>query len=225
MRIRFGAFVLDAGSRTVERQGEELHLSGKAFDLLQILVAEQPKAVSKTELLNRIWPDVVVEEENIKNLVWEIRNTLKERGFVRTVHRFGYALGVPTHIEEDAVVAPRTWLQHEARMYALSDGENYIGRDPTCGVFLHAPGVSRRHARIVLSNGSAVIEDLQSKNGTRVRDARIDGPTELKDGDQIHFGWTRVTFRVRRAGDITVSERSKSKIGRRSKSIRVSRSG
>jgi len=224
MRVRFGAFVLDEGSRTLERRGETIHLSAKAFDLLQILVAEQPKAISKTELLNRIWPDVIVEEENVKNLVWEIRNVLGEPGLIRTVHRFGYGLAVPTRTEEDTVVAARNWLQHEARIYPLSEGENYVGRDASCDVVIDAPGVSRRHARIVLMDGNAVIEDLQSKNGTRVRGDRIDALTEINDGDQIHFGWTRVTFRVRRAGDTTVSERTKSKKRLRSKTIGASRS-
>ena len=50
--------------------------------------------------------------------------------------------------------------------FALQDGVNVIGRDPDAAVWVDAPGVSRRHAQIVLENRTASLEDLGSKNGT-----------------------------------------------------------
>ena len=58
----------------------------------------------------------------------------------------------------------------------LAEGEHVLGRDPDVEFFLNSPGVSRRHARIRISSGQATIEDLGSKNGTFVGDARVDGP-------------------------------------------------
>ena len=67
----------------------------KAFDLLSILVADRPKAISKSDLQERLWPATFVVEKNLANLVSEIRDALGDDlsrlRFIRTVHRFGYA--------------------------------------------------------------------------------------------------------------------------------------
>ncbi len=55
--------------------------------------------------------------------------------------------------------------------------------------------VSRRHARIVLSNGTATLEDLGSRNGTYLGDRRVAVPTHLSNGDQIKMGEARLVFR------------------------------
>ena len=65
-------------------------MSPKAFDLLSILVADRPKAISKSDLQGAF-----VVEKNLANLVSEIRDALGDDPsrprFIRTVHRFGYA--------------------------------------------------------------------------------------------------------------------------------------
>jgi pSer/pThr/pTyr-binding forkhead associated (FHA) protein len=58
------------------------------------------------------------------------------------------------------------------------------------------PGVSRRHARIVVEAGQVTVEDLASNNGTYLRGERISGPVQLTDGDEIRFGPVSVVFRV-----------------------------
>ncbi len=63
-------------------------------------------------------------------------------------------------------------------------------------MWIDAPGVSRYHARIVVAAGQAAVEDLGSKNGTYVRDRRVDAPLTLGDGDQIRLGSVVVTFRI-----------------------------
>ena len=73
---RFGRFVLDCDTRQLLRDGSEVHLSPKAFELLAILLANQPRAVSKTELQERLWPSTFVEETNLAGLVAEIRRAL-----------------------------------------------------------------------------------------------------------------------------------------------------
>lgn len=74
-------------------------------------------------------------------------------------------------------------------------GENLIGRDASCPIALTATGVSRRHARIEIRDGRALLEDLGSKNGTWRNDERIATAVELSDGDSIRIGIVRLTFR------------------------------
>ena len=57
MKVAFGPFTFDAGTRQLLRDGRELHLSPKAFDLLLLLLERRPAVVSKAEVLARIWPD------------------------------------------------------------------------------------------------------------------------------------------------------------------------
>jgi eukaryotic-like serine/threonine-protein kinase len=95
VRIRFGPFTLDLESRQLSNAGEEIHLEPKAFELLSALVLERPKALSKADLQERLWPGTFVAEANLSNLVAEIRAALGDPArapkFVRTAHGFGYA--------------------------------------------------------------------------------------------------------------------------------------
>ena len=61
--------------------------------------------------------------------------------------------------------------------------------------------VSRRHARIVVTSGEAVIEDLGSRNGTSVGGQKIQGPVRLADGDRLRLGAVTMTFRVFRPSE------------------------
>lgn len=65
MRYDFGELSLDTDSREL-RQGEKtLHLSGKAMDLLSILVSERRRVVPKRELYDRLWPSTFVVDGNL----------------------------------------------------------------------------------------------------------------------------------------------------------------
>jgi len=61
--------------------------------------------------------------------------------------------------------------------------------------------VSRRHARIVVSEQGAVIEDLESRNGTFVGGRRVEAPIALHDRDQIQLGSVVMTFRMYSASE------------------------
>ena len=82
----------------------------------------------------------------------------------------------------------------------MRDGENVIGRDPAAAVLLDAAGVSRRHARIVVSERGAALEDLGSKNGTTIGDQPLKGSVALRDGDRIHVGPVVVIFHASASG-------------------------
>jgi Tol biopolymer transport system component/DNA-binding winged helix-turn-helix (wHTH) protein len=95
VRIQFGPFTLDFETRQLSNAGRAIHLEPKAFDLLSALVLERPKALSKADLQERLWPGTFVSEANLSNLVAEVRAALGDPAraprFVRTVHGFGYA--------------------------------------------------------------------------------------------------------------------------------------
>lgn len=99
MRVLFGDCVFDSDARTLTRAGEPVRLSGKAFQLLELLLTERPRAVEKTELFAKLWPETFVSEANLASLVKEIRAAIGDDAraarFVRTVHRFGYAFSGP----------------------------------------------------------------------------------------------------------------------------------
>src|SRR5262245_2762085 len=95
MTFRFGPFVLDVNARQLTQDGRDVHLAPKAFELLAALILDRPKALSKHDLQQRLWPDTFVVEANLSNLVAEIRDALGDNArsptFVRTAHGFGYA--------------------------------------------------------------------------------------------------------------------------------------
>ena len=63
--------------------------------------------------------------------------------------------------------------------------------------------MSRRHARIVIEGGTAILEDLGSKNGTFVGEKRLAAPVPLVDGDVFRVGRVGMTFRAQAADEAT----------------------
>jgi DNA-binding winged helix-turn-helix (wHTH) protein/TolB-like protein/Flp pilus assembly protein TadD len=90
----FGPFLLDTRERRLLRDGKAVPLTLKAFDLLQVLVENQGHLLQKEELLRRVWPDAVVEENNLTVTISALRKALDEgptdRQYIETVPRRGY---------------------------------------------------------------------------------------------------------------------------------------
>jgi DNA-binding winged helix-turn-helix (wHTH) protein len=204
MQVRFGDFTLDIDSRQLRCGGEERHLSPKGFELLRLLVENRPRALSKQEIHEHLWPSVYVSEATLSSLVAEVRGALNEtavrEGFIRTVHRFGYAFqGEAAEVSPAAPprldVRIRCWIVWESGQVGLKDGEHLIGRDGDVAIWLDSPTVSRHHARISVSGDGTTIEDLRSKNGTFLKGERLTAPAPLSDGDEITLGSVPVKFR------------------------------
>ena len=204
MKTRFGPFVLDPQARQLLRGTEQLHVSPKAFDLLAALVQARPNVLSKDLLQKQLWPDTFVAEANLSNLVAEIRQSLgdsaREPTFIRTVHRFGYAFCGDAAIvaAESRDSAPvRCWIEWGLKRFPLSAGGHVIGREPDADIRLESATVSRRHARIVVTEQGAILEDFGSKNGTYHNDTRVTESVPLRNGDHIRLGSIRLLFNVR----------------------------
>jgi hypothetical protein len=193
MQFEFGEFLFDGASRELTRRGRAVHLAPKAFDLLNVLIEERPRALRKQELQDRLWPDVVVDEANLKNLVGEIRAALGGGEWIRTVHRYGYAFASAPPPEEPFLAR----LVIEGRIHRLKAGGNMIGRADDCPVLLEFTGVSRHHAKITVNGCRTVLEDLGSRNGTWKNEVRVVEAVDLEDGDCVRLGGTTLTFRSR----------------------------
>src|SRR5215207_5308018 len=72
----FGEFVLDRDTRELRRERHVVSISPKAFQLLEILLENRPKAMTKAMLQDLLWPNTFVVEKNLANLVGEIRDAL-----------------------------------------------------------------------------------------------------------------------------------------------------
>jgi DNA-binding winged helix-turn-helix (wHTH) protein len=203
MRVRFGECVLDSETRQLLVQGQPVHLSPKGLRFLELLLENRPRALSKEEIHRQLWSETFVSDGTLTSLLAEVRAAIgdgaRQSRFIRTVHRHGYAFSGRA---EEAVlrrgrrprVAYRLFIG--SREMALEEGQTILGRDPEVAAFIDHTSVSRRHARITIVDGEATIEDLGSKNGTRVSGVRISGAHPLADGDEIRIGSVTLTFRT-----------------------------
>lgn len=190
MIARFGSYEIDPARRQLFAAGLPLHLTPKAFDLLWLLVEAAPRVVPKREIHDRLWRGGVVADATLVGLIKEIRRAMKNQTPppLRTVHRIGYAIDLPVLRAAAQTSADGHWLIANDRRVALVAGENVIGRDSDVAVWLDHATLSRRHARITLLEGVAILEDLGSKNGTMLQGADLQGPTPLRSGDAFTCG-------------------------------------
>jgi DNA-binding winged helix-turn-helix (wHTH) protein len=205
MRVRFGDCVLDSDTRQLSVRGKAIHLSPKAYQFLELLLESRPKALSKTEIHERLWAGTFVSDGTLASLLVEVRSAIgdsaRKSRFVRTVHGFGYAFSGTAEqlrggVSKVGGPKPIYRLIWGTREISLGVGENLLGRDEDSIVWIDDPLVSRRHARIVIDGTGAVLEDLDSKNGTFVRGKRIEAPRKLADKDQLKIGPASLVFRV-----------------------------
>ena len=107
-RYRFGEFTLSVRQRQLFRNGRSLPLIPRYFDLLVLLIERRPSAVSRTEIFDRVWADVVVSDGALSQAIRTLRRTLgdESRIFIRTVSRHGYSFHFNDVVEEseDAMV-------------------------------------------------------------------------------------------------------------------------
>ena len=205
MRVSFGEFVLDRGMRQLVRNGEERRLGPKAFELIELLLSHRPNVVAKERIRDRLWPGTFVAGSTLATVVAELRSALdedpKRPQFLRTVHGVGYAFcgeAKESGFERSAGpgVTATYRLVLEDHEVALREGENLLGRVEDGVAWIESPTVSRRHARILIDGGQAILEDLASKNGTFLGGQRISAPTPLRAGDVIRLGRVAMTLRT-----------------------------
>ena len=214
MAYRFGQFLYDPVSHGLLREGAEIPLTHKSRELLLLFLQNPGRLLRREEIIERVWPDVAVTDDALRFQVTELRKAFGADGdtFIRTIRREGYRWEAPVRGEAHRPVEPsgpeaagvrsepRYRLVLESREVQLLEGENVIGRDPDAALWIDHSSVSRRHARVVIADGKATLEDLESKNGTRLNGIEIKHRMPLTDGDEVRIGPETMVFRAMSPG-------------------------
>jgi DNA-binding winged helix-turn-helix (wHTH) protein len=90
----FGPFRLNVRERSLLREGEQVPLTPRTFETLLVLVRNRDRVVDKQELMDILWPDSEVEENNLSQSISAVRKALGERTgeqkYIKTITRRGY---------------------------------------------------------------------------------------------------------------------------------------
>jgi DNA-binding winged helix-turn-helix (wHTH) protein len=104
-RYEFGPFIVSPARRVLVRAGVEVPLIPRYFDLLVLLVRERHRAVSKQDIFDAVWKDVIVSDGALSQAIRTIRRALdddvREPRFVKTVARHGYQFIFETVVEAE----------------------------------------------------------------------------------------------------------------------------
>ena len=103
-RIRVGRFELHRSERTLRAGGEPLELGARAFDLLMVLAETPGRLVTKSTLIERVWPRLIVDENNLPAQIASLRRVLGSEA-IRTVPGFGYRLELEVAPADEVVAA------------------------------------------------------------------------------------------------------------------------
>jgi pimeloyl-ACP methyl ester carboxylesterase len=130
----FGPFRLEVGERRLLCEGRAVPLRTKVFDTLRVLVEHSGRLLTKHELMQSIWPDTAVEENNLNHNISALRRAFGEQvtgqRYIETVPRVGYRFvadvtqprGVAAAIGPAPPAAPEHSLRQEIRFCTASDG-------------------------------------------------------------------------------------------------------
>jgi DNA-binding winged helix-turn-helix (wHTH) protein/tetratricopeptide (TPR) repeat protein len=129
---RFGPFQLDVRERRLSRGTEVIPLRLKVFDTLRVLVENAGRLVTKQELLDAVWPDTAVEENNLNHNVSVLRKALGDKAtgqqYIETVPRVGYRFVAAVEIDE---LAPGTLGASAAEPREVIDADRASPTDTT----------------------------------------------------------------------------------------------
>ena len=192
--------------------GARQDLSPKAFQLLELLLEHRPRALTKQELHDRLWPDAFVSDSSLPRLVAEVRAAIgddaKAPRLLRTVHRFGYAFfgavapeaaegeptpsAVPTHLGRSPdPPAARARTSSDARPRPGSGSTSRACPATTRASWCETAGRSSK----TWAAGTAPSCGASASRS----------PTELADGDEICIGPVVLVFRTSLGNSTTES--------------------
>lgn len=107
----FGPFRMDVAERRLSREGGDISLTRKSFDLLLTLIEHAGRLRTRESLIGTLWPDTIVEEHNLTWNLSALRRALGDTGdaarYIETVRGHGYRFIAPVHDDEDGISSPR----------------------------------------------------------------------------------------------------------------------
>jgi TolB-like protein/DNA-binding winged helix-turn-helix (wHTH) protein len=162
MSFWFGEFELDQERRQLLRSGEPVPLEPKAYELLSLLLERRPRALSRAQIRDVIWPGTFVSESTLAVVVNGIRHALGDDAraprFIRTVHGFGYAFCGEARMAGDAqaaleaipsgatVTPAKPPVRVASRGLRVGTGMALLAAVATAAVLLDVGGLRRRLA-------------------------------------------------------------------------------
>jgi len=159
----FGVFRLDTRERLLLRNGARVKLERKVFETLVVLVQHSGRLVHKDEFMNQVWPDAVVEENNLEKSISVLRKVLGENGadakYIETVRGLGYRFAADVQELDEEV---SSLVRHESRtsLTIEEDDIDLNGNAPTSAALVSAPVsasfVSIRNSRSAIRIGAAL---------------------------------------------------------------------
>ena len=197
MAFRVGNWLVEPALGRVSRGSREAHLEPKVMEVLLCLADRAGELVPKREITDAVWQVEYITDNRLNRAIADLRRALEDDAadpqFVETIPTRGYRLMAPVtamdpNQKRDEDRRSPFKLEAAERGFALYEGENTIGRGTDADVLVDSEWVSRHHARILVEDGRAYIEDLGSKNGTYLQGSRVEGRAELHDGDEITVG-------------------------------------
>src|SRR5579859_2760248 len=100
----FGPFRLDPHVGQLLRDGQPIRIPPKALAILQFLVSQPGRVVSKDDIQRAVWPDVQVEEKNLAVQMVAVRKALEDDSahplFIQTIPRRGYRFIAPVRVAD-----------------------------------------------------------------------------------------------------------------------------
>jgi TolB-like protein len=137
-RISFGQFVFDPDTGLTDADRKAVTLNQRGHAILEALLSAQGKVVSKAELMERVWPGLIVEEGNLTVQIASLRKALGDapggREWIVTVPRIGYRMIIPDAIQPAAKVANVPTPAPDLPMLAVMPFQNLSG-DPAQDYF------------------------------------------------------------------------------------------
>src|SRR5262245_38481096 len=144
---RFGPFQLDLRERRLSRAGAVITLRLKVFETLRVLVENAGRLVTKQELLDAVWPNTTVEENNLTHTISVLRKALGEKAtgqeYIETVPRVSYRFAAPI---KRADAAAATSVQSMRARQEIRSGTT------TAGVGLADLSIGTRPPLVMASN-------------------------------------------------------------------------
>ena len=221
-RFRFADFVVSRSQRQLLRNGRPLPLIPRYFDLLVLLVERRHTAVSRRDIFDRVWADVIVSDGALSQAIRTLRRTLgddsREPIYIRTVSRHGYSFVFPDVAEESddqGLSPPRAPTPPATSAADVPDTRDSL--DELIDRLVTAPGAAapgdedQRDAaeRLHVLGTAIALERLTARPGharalALMRDARWDVPGAgdvplLGQREGLAAAWALVRLRAARA--------------------------
>jgi predicted ATPase/DNA-binding winged helix-turn-helix (wHTH) protein len=178
--IQIGQLHVFLDNREIRLNGEALRIGSRAFDILELLIRANGAVVSKEEILRRVWPNSVVEENNLQVHVATLRKALaRDRDLIRTVPGRGYRL-IAASSDKPGSPAPGPGLAIAPKHAAPNPATSIVGRDVTNAEVIGALDA----ARIVTLVGAggigktAVASQVAARAGSCFRDGVVFVPLD-----------------------------------------------